>query len=774
MKEKHRKAMKLFQEALLIKDDVEQFKKFLSQALDLENEVISNYEGETNVMTKSVLNLSGASIAYNLKNFSEVYHLVSKGINSDIPYQIFSDMLGLVLNKSQQEFAQSDDAYTRALAPAGSGKTTTLLWKCLDDALLTNKKNKYLIFTFTRVARDELRDRISTLNEFKPIKNITRIETLNQWGNSYIKGIKDGLQLKTSKQDFFYLINNNLRPLWDKQPVLAKLKNLTYRYREVVNIFGELKTLGFRHNHKKSDFFGEFKNHHEWLEENNLSKYFKEKVYNPVVELELVDFSKKNEFDRLKPFLEFWVKSTNSLWEQSLITLEDQKYWAFIKLIEQYPEDKFFPGAQRYNHILIDEFQDINPLDLFLIKKLNELNKSKLTIVGDDDQAIYEWRASSPNFILYPTRYFNQDFKTHILDVNYRSPKNIVDLSQKLIKNNIRRVEKEVVPFSFESAEIIVKKYNEHNESIQFINDLAKEYFNSNGKEKLAIISRKRAQLIPIQITLTSNNIGYFAKEDLNVLLSQAFSDLKKLLEIIAEKNNRKSSEKVVAELLLFCNNVHRYPLKKTEYESLRFFLMGKSPKTFMQALNTLLEFKGQLKGKNGDSFYKPISEVVSCFTVSEAIFLIGEKLEGLQKHYAKSEDDIFYKDPPFAYMVEYAKKYEDDFWKFIDHVENAISKMTIFDEHDEESDEGIKSNVHLMTALRAKGKEFETVVILDVNDGIWPIKFAEDDYELEQERRLFYVAMTRTKKRLIFITLDEMFGKKLNPCPYLEEMGLI
>ena len=65
-----------------------------------------------------------------------------------------------------------------------------------------------------------------------------------------------------------------------------------------------------------------------------------------------------------------------------------------------------------------------------------------------------------------------------------------------------------------------------------------------------------------------------------------------------------------------------------------------------VKPINTLPEFKGQLKGKNGDSLHKPISVVVSCATVSEAIFLIGEKLEGLQKHYAKSDDDIFYKDP--------------------------------------------------------------------------------------------------------------------------------
>ncbi len=80
-----------------------------------------------------------------------------------------------VLNKTQKEFSEGNGNFTRTLAPAGSGKTTTLLWKCLNDHLLNNK-NKYLIYTFTRVAKDELRDRVATLNEFSPKKQATRIE----------------------------------------------------------------------------------------------------------------------------------------------------------------------------------------------------------------------------------------------------------------------------------------------------------------------------------------------------------------------------------------------------------------------------------------------------------------------------------------------------------------------------------------------------------------------------------------------------------------------
>ena len=679
----------------------------------------------------------------------------------------------ITLNKSQKDVSTGLEAFSRVLAPAGSGKTITLLWKCLRDSELSKGKNKYLIFTFTRVARDELRERLNNLPEFSSIKKLTRIETLNQWGYNYLKGIKDGLQLKTSKQDYYFLLNNNLRPLWEEKPFLAKLAKLTYKYNDIVNIFSELKTLGFSHKYKKAVLMTSFNEHLIWLEDNNLLNYFNEKIYSPLFELELLDFSKKDDVQKLKPFIEFWQKSSDELWDQSIITLEDQKYWALTKMNEQYQDGKAFPVPQRYNHILVDEFQDINPLDLMLIKKLSELNKSKLTIVGDDDQAIFEWRASSPNFILKPEDYFNQEFKTYLLDINYRSPKNIVDLSQMLIKNNKRRVDKRVIPNSTNEALIKIKEFANHIDSIQFVIKLAEEYTKKGGKEKIAVISRKKAQLIPIQITLTSKDIDFFAKEDLNVLLSKAFNDLKRILEIVAEKNQRKSSENIVEEILLMCNNVHRYSLKKDEYTKLRKYLISKSPRTFSAGLRTLQDYPDLLKSKSVDGFYQAIYNVINNDTVAEVIESIGDELQGLQKHYAKSDDDIFYKDPPFMYLVEYAERYNDNFWEFIEHVEVAINKMVSYEDYPDEFDEGIKSNIHLMTALRAKGKEFETVIILDANDEIWPIKHAKTEFELEQERRLFYVAMTRAKKTLIFLTIDEMLGRKMNISPYLKEMGL-
>ena len=154
--------------------------------------------------------------------------------------------------------------------------------------------------------------------------------------------------------------------------------------------------------------------------------------------------SRRDFYDR---FFIFWRKATESLLGQSTFTFEDQKYWMYLDLRSPGLDGRRKPaitGAARYNHILVDEFQDINPLDLELIKAVTQRNQSTLTIVGDDDQAIFEWRGATPEYILHPNRYFNVDFQDYQLEVNYRSPRNIVEHSQQLIANNENRVAKKV------------------------------------------------------------------------------------------------------------------------------------------------------------------------------------------------------------------------------------------------------------------------------------------------------------------------------------------
>lgn len=678
----------------------------------------------------------------------------------------------------QREFSTSSAQNVRLLAPAGSGKTLSLLWRCMHlSEVNDDKAQRFLIFTFTRVARDELKERLDMDDDFQELRKRIRIDTLNGWGYNYLrKQVDSSLSLKTRKDELFSIVKHNLRPIWTKNAKINRaLAGNQKKYVDLMKVMDALKTSGFRHD--TTELMGSFARHCDWLEENGLLRYLEANIEKVLQDIGLLNDGAVSIVDKMSPFLKFWKKACKHLWASAIITLDDQKYWTLLKLQEKYSDSKF-PEPNRYHHIMVDEFQDINPLDLCLIQELVSVNRSSLTIVGDDDQAIYEWRGATPRFILAPDEFFGVQFETYTLGTNYRSPSNILQHSQQLIAHNINRVHKDVKSAVDASAEIVHRRFESHDEATGYILDLARSAHESAQPRSLAVLARKKCQLIPLQIILTSEEIPFYAKEDLNVLLSGAFADLKGVLEAIATKRDRRIANDIVSSFVSCCNKVQTYPLPQANSRRIYAYLMSRRPHTFMKCLEEFQLYSGPLRARTKDGaileYALPIARVMETKTVTEAIEEIEEQMAGLQKHYAKGEDDIFYKDPPFLYLAEYAARYGDNFLEFIDHVEGAIASMSCqVDSGRDEVDDDLRLSVHLMTALRAKGKEYDTVVVLDANDGMWPIRYAETQQELEQERRVFYVAVTRCRKRLIMVSTDALLGKPMLITPYIAEMGL-
>jgi DNA helicase-2/ATP-dependent DNA helicase PcrA len=172
--------------------------------------------------------------------------------------------------------------------------------------------------------------------------------------------------------------------------------------------------------------------------------------------------------------------------------------------------------------------------------------------------------------------------------------------------------------------------------------------------------------------------------------------------------------------------------------------------------------------------FYRAIYQFLTARSVSEAIQALSTDFDGLQKDYGKSLDDIFYVDPPFLYLSAYAERYGEDYEAFYEDVEKAIATLVHTTPEDtDDLDDGFKRKLHMMTALRAKGKEYDVVIILDCNKDIWPSKLALTSAQLEAERRVFYVAFTRAKQKIIMLVNQTMFDEVMMPSPYIKEMGL-
>lgn len=692
------------------------------------------------------------------------------------------------LDEWQKDFCREPSRLIRLLAPAGSGKTQSLLWRCLalSQAAGETENVRFLIFTFTRAARDELRDRLKNIASFQPLGGFVEVATLNSWGFRRLKSRLSNVRLVSSKQDKYFCVANLLQPVWKNYPAVEQVMDDSRRKsrgtQQIMDLIDRLKGVGFRHD--KHDSFAAFERHVRWMRESGMDAHLRS-ILKELDDLEIIDLNRskpspeKQMFDN---FFGFWQEATERMVASSMLTLEDQKYWASIDLEKAVEGNRFTTGMHRYQHILVDEFQDVNPLDLALLKNIARVNKGQLCIIGDDDQAIYEWRGATPQFILAPEEHIEPDYKTHILERNYRSPKNIVEISQRLIKHNRNRVDKNVRAVSTEDARVEVVRQPSLEKTVTYVLKQVKTLLGDKSVRNVALISRKRSQIIPYQIVFASHDIEFYAAEDLHVLLSDTFKGLKDMLMLKVQADQKTPfAPDPVESLLKICDKVKRYPLSNSDKGSLKSHLLSKRPRSLRQALEGLYDYAGQLKGQNtggamSESFYTAICEFLDAEDVADAIRAISENFDGLQKDYGKSLDDIFYADPPFLYLSDYAERYGDDYGSFYEDVDKAISTLAKISTDDDDApaaqDEPWKCRLHLMTALRAKGKEFDAVFILDCNNGIFPNKLAETEAELEAERRLFYVALTRARRQLTLLVNDKMFGETAAPSPFLRECG--
>ena len=317
--------------------------------------------------------------------------------------------------------------------------------------------------------------------------------------------------------------------------------------------------------------------------------------------------------------------------------------------------------------------------------------------------------------------------------------------------------------------------------SVEYVLKTVKQLLANDNIGNIALISRKRSQLIPYQIIFASEDIPFYAAEDLNVLLSHTFEDLKQLLLLKAQSTMKTPfAPDPIDGLLKLCDKVKRYPLKKDDRQAIKSYLITKRPRSLIDALESFYGYTGCLKGDNSNGsmtneFFSAIKSFLVAKTVATAIQALSFEFDGLQKDYGKSLDDIFYADPPFLYLSAFAERYGDDYSAFYEDVEKAIATLVrVSPEDSDVLDDGFRRKLHMMTALRAKGKEFDVVIILDCNKDIWPSKLAITEEQLEAERRVFYVAFTRAKKKIILMVNHKMFQEAVSPSPYIKEMGLL
>ena len=690
----------------------------------------------------------------------------------------------IVLDKSQLEFCKSDSQNIRLLAPAGCGKTASLLHRCRELIQRADRKPRFLIVTFTKTATAELQERVEHDPYFESVRGQANITTLNAWGWNRIRNLSrvSNPRLLTTANDLFFAMKNQLHPVWagdqHLEPVVTKPGNGA---RTLMTVMDNLKSMGFVHTRDVNRSL--YQERLEALTQQGLAWRIDEQ-FELLTDLGVLDRPKRGDtegpstsrrdfYDR---FFTFWRKASARLLEESTFTFEDQKYWNYLDIEADAVDGRTQAGptgAARYDHIMVDEFQDINPLDMALIKAIAQRHRATLTIVGDDDQAIFEWRGATPEYILHPEQYLGASFDDYHLQVNYRSPKNIVEHSQRLISHNKNRVNKRVQAVEGAATAVIeVKRTDSVSERLALVTDLVR---NTVYPGKVAVISRLRRQLIPYQIYFASDGAPFSTAVDLDVFNSNAFDSLVKLLEVWERSQDRRRVGQIVDDAILICDIIRRRPLSKKNRDDLSRHLRGSNAKSVAQAVATLKDYDGpKLSGKTHLQLHEIANDFLRAPEVDSALRTISKGFDGLQFDRERAEDDVFYTAPPLEQLADICENEEfsaSDLIDRIDAVKIQVQEYRDFD-GDGNDDDGsaiLERPLHLMTATRAKGKEFDTVILLDTVQGIWPYQRTKDLREMEAERRLFYVAFTRARRRVVMLMSSEAGFIS----PFVEELGL-
>lgn len=699
---------------------------------------------------------------------------------------------GIQLDASQRAFCEAPDGNVRLLAPAGCGKTLSLLHRCNSVASRrTGDRARFLIITFTRAARDELWGRLHHSAEFAALRDLVEINTLNAWGYRRLKLAAVHPRLITTRTDYHFTVLNLLQPVWTKydnvRSAIERGKHAVPK--RVMDLIDAFKAMGYDHTRHRTE--SEYAARTDEIRRMGLERMLKQTmddlvrlgILSPVIDLDGDDATEDSPQYAYQGFYRFWLEAVEHLRASAVFTIEDQKYVAYLDERNKLEAKQFLSGAARYSHVLVDEFQDINPLDLALIHAIVARNRASLTVVGDDDQAIFEWRGATPRYILEPDTYIGKDVCSFTLGINYRSPVNIVEHSQRLIANNTKRVAKDTRAYSERRADIAVVEVEDLADGLDYSLGLIKDVITSGSSpSRVAFIGRKRSQIIPYQIFLASENVAFCAAEDLQIFLSSAFENLLKLLVVKSRAQTHQMRTAVIEDVLDLCSLVKRYPLSKDDTKRLRGHLDARRVRCLAEAPDALRLYTGPLKQDTGGRVSAAMADAIETFvratTVTETLECLGNHFEGLQADFGRADEDVFYVDPPFEHLADYARRYGNDFAAFVEDIELAKDQLAHVPPFEEDlpgnaSLEVARRPVHLMTALRAKGKEFGTVVLLDVNQGIWPNRNAIELAEREAERRVFYVAFTRARERVVMLVSRRIGGRPAKPSQYLTELAL-
>lgn len=409
---------------------------------------------------------------------------------------------------------------------------------------------------------------------------------------------------------------------------------------------------------------------------------------------------------------------------------------------------------KRFQYILIDEFQDINRVQYEVIRML-AAPRYNLFVVGDDDQSIYGFRGAKPELMLYMKQEYPA-LRTISLTVNYRSTEFITGAAARVILHNDTRFYKRVQSFRGRGQNVHVQEVLDEQEEAQYVTEeIQKKLDQGIEPGEIAVLFRTAVQARMISEILSEHRIPFEMRDYVtNFYRHFIVKDMMAYLQLAAGKRDR-------SLFLTICNRPLRYLARNSmenrqvNFEDLRKFYCDKD-----WMLDIIDQFDVDVRMMKNMAPYA-------------AIQYIRKKIgyDDFLKEYAEKHQI------PWKQLMDVMAELEERSknFKSYDEWEIHIAKYTQELEEQQAKARKIKgereNKVQLMTIHSAKGLEFEDVFVIHANEGEIPHQKAEKKDEIEEERRLFYVALTRAKNNLCISYITQKNGNSIKPSRFVEEL---
>ena len=636
------------------------------------------------------------------------------------------------LNKEQTEAAQTTEGALLILAGAGSGKTKVLTSRIAYMIQHGAVAGKILAVTFTNKAAREMRERLAKMVGENIVKYMW-VGTFHSICGRILRQDIENYSFQSGKK-----LDKNFT-IYDETDSLAIIKQGIKKINLDDKIYQPklIKAIISNAKNKMQDAYT-FATFARDFKSQNIAKVF-----------------------------EFYENALNN---NNAIDFDDMLMLC-VKLLEQNPEVR----AKYYNkfqHILVDEYQDTNQAQYQLVKALYtnlspELppESRSLCVVGDIDQSIYSWRGADFRIIMN----FQKDFpnaKLVKLEQNYRSTANILNAANAIIENNEERVEKVLYSQKGDGEKISLyeaqDEADEANYIVRSIRDTSENY------NQFAILYRTNNQSRALEEALIAAGIPYRIYGGLKFYDRKEIKDAIAYLKLVHNPDDSQSLKRII--------NVPKRAIGETTLKHLQEYADENDISLFTAIIDVdnieTIKSGTAIKLKDFAALINKFREVQDRYSLPEFLGLILEKSGYLRELQNSGTDEDEVRIENLQELVNVANEFEpEDQDNILGEFLTQVSLVSDIDGMDE-----IANNVTLMTLHASKGLEFPIVFLAGCDEGIFPSARCSNTLsELEEERRLMYVGVTRAENKLYLTTAKrrQMWGeyKYYTPSRFLDEI---